>query len=76
MCKTTGFTRGLKAGLEGNTGLVSEQGCLLSPGLGLGPTSERQIRVLVRSPHPKAAELRVCYYSTSGVAVGNLSCLL
>lgn len=53
MCKTTGFTHGLKAGLEGSTGLVSEQGCLLSPGLGLGPTSERQIRVLVRSPTQK-----------------------
>lgn len=53
MCKTTAFTHGLKAGLEGNTGLVSELGCLLSPGLGLGPTSERQIRVLVRSPTQK-----------------------
>lgn len=26
--------------------------------------------------HPAAAELRVCYYSPSGVAVGNFSCLL
>lgn len=35
----TEFTYGLKAGLEGNTGLVLGQGCLLSPGLGLrGPS--------------------------------------
>lgn len=36
------LTQGLKAGLSGNTGLVSGQGCLLSPGLGL--------RALGRSP--------------------------
>lgn len=38
MYKRTELTHGLKAGHKGNTGLVSGQGCLLSPGLGLwGP---------------------------------------